>query len=916
MRNLLIISAVSAICSGALAQTNECYVAAGATKFLSEFGYSWANDDWLLKTGPGELTCVADYKNTKINLLIKEGSYLINRQCHIAAGSMIIKNGATVRFESNTTKMLGNGNWYIQLEGDGTGSGDNLGAVSVGSTISDLYLGANSTWALTGDATIYTFGSNNAIFSGASASSGPTLNMNGHTLTLKGKTGSSVFRPRWKWTINNAGPIVVRNGQFARHKTTNVISPNIPLISFTDGAVMNSYGNGTIWSSVDAFSFESGTMLKKGSQGETGVSLTMKKVTGPVEISSDATVTISNEYVVRGSDLLVGHHLVSANTLTFSSGCKLSFDDFGGVSLVPGTVYTVATSSSSISGTPVLTGDAETFFTVANTGTALTLTVKSGVIVDVVNGWGLRQGAENAAANTAAVAAHIGEIADNAILYISDGEYWFTDAFDLSQITAANIKLWNPERAATLRGGVKFGAATNVTVENVIFKECAGPAIIAEDTAGLTVRGCMFDKVGGLYVDGNKYLFAAIDVTDFNVTNNTYVLDGMLYDGQGYFERGSQCELSEAYADAVVLNIPTENLWTPWNWVTATNRLALSSSAYNGKTLRKIGGGTFDPQNTGVQTVGIASVELVKGCYWARSDSHFGVAGGAVHVCNGASLTLAGSGENIKNRVVTISGSGLGGEYPAVRISQSAVYNKTDNVHWMLEGDATMYASVTGENGIFYHSTVHMDNHTLTLNGVADSNYRVGRWLVWYEGGTVIVDKASFSVSAGDNATSYRSDDKTMPVFRFVNGAKFIPDTDEAFNLIRNVTFATGTRLTTKNSNKVNASFDDFAGNPTISDNIMSITINGIYAIAASDILSGTLPTLMNGSLAFGSNAEWVVSGSLAAFGSHRVALFSAEGGISGKLKSIADQTTDLSVYRHEKTLYIGPPLGFVLVVK
>ena len=44
--------------------------------------------------------------------------------------------------------------------------------------------------------------------------------------------------------------------------------------------------------------------------------------------------------------------------------------------IVDGTTYTVATSETSISGTPTLIGDAAKLFTIANTGKALTITTK------------------------------------------------------------------------------------------------------------------------------------------------------------------------------------------------------------------------------------------------------------------------------------------------------------------------------------------------------------------------------------------------------------------------------------------------------------------------------------------------------------------------------------------------------------
>ena len=370
-----------ALCAFATAhaKTNTFYVAEGATlsvdQVVAASNFTFSAGDCLRKTGKGQLTATTKYKDTKLDILVEEGVYFVDVTAHSQGASLVVKDGATI-YAGSSEKAL-DGNWNVSFEGSGTGEGDYLGAIAVRFANTDSFFGgANTSYTMTGDATIYTVGGMNAIFSGVSASSGTTLNMNGHTLTIRGKLENSIFRPRWKWTVRNPGPIVVKNGVFARHNTTNDISPNIPLVSFVNGASMDTYSTESIWGNVDAFEFEDGTTLKKSaSYGVSNVTLTMKKATGPVAISFDATVTISQEFGVRGTDMANDYKLTSANALTFSDGCKLSVTNWGGVLLSPGSVYTVASSETSVFGTPELTGDAAAVFTVANTGTALTLTV-------------------------------------------------------------------------------------------------------------------------------------------------------------------------------------------------------------------------------------------------------------------------------------------------------------------------------------------------------------------------------------------------------------------------------------------------------------------------------------------------------------------------------------------------------------
>ena len=223
----------------------------------------------------------------------------------------------------------------------------------------------------------------------------------------------------------------------------------------------------------------------------------MKKATGPVAISSDATVTISQEFGVRGTDPVneMAHVCQCAHVhrrvRAFIRGSRRSC-------AVGGTVYTAATSVASIAGVPTPTGDAAMLFTVANTGSALTLTVKSGII-DVVRDWNLQTNDVNAAANnTAAVAAHVAEVVDGTILYFPSGDYWFTDTLDLSSVTATNVRLWNPAGTAKLRGGVRAGAASNVTVDELVFSGCG--AGDRGDEHGGTYRHGLHLRQGGRLV--------------------------------------------------------------------------------------------------------------------------------------------------------------------------------------------------------------------------------------------------------------------------------------------------------------------------------------------------------------------------------------------------------------------------------
>ena len=900
------------------ATTNTFYVAEGQTltvdQVVAASNFTFAAGDWIRKTGPGTLNAVTTYASTQLNVLVEEGVYSVSCKAHSKNGTLIIKNGATL-MHSNFSNAF-EGGWNVSFEGHGTGVDDNLGAICVRGSNSNAILGSYGTWTMTGDATIYTIGTGNPLFSGTGASSGPTLDMQKHTLTLLGKEGvAAMFRPRWRWGLTNPGHIVVRRCMFARHDTTNDFSSNIPLITFLEGASMDTYGTSSIWGKVNAFEFEAGTAIKKGSNGQTGVALTMKKVTGPVDISSAITVTISQEFGVRGTDMANGDKLVSANALTFLDGCKLSVTNWAAVSLSPGTTYTVATSSAGITGTPVPDGGAAPVFTAANTGTALTLTVKTGII-DVVNDWGVQPGAENAAANTAAVAAHVAEVVDGSTIYFPAGDYWFTDTFDLSSVTASGVTVWNPEKLAVLHSGIALGAAADMTVRGIVFKECAGPAVVATGTAGLVIDDIVVDHVTGAYAGGH-YPFVAVNVTGFYLKDCAWKADEAIWDGQAYFDGGTQEDLSEAYAGAIVAHVPRgfwvgreNNDWAAWNDV--TGRMWLAATAYSGKTLRKTGQGTLDP-GADLAALGIAAVELLEGQFVARAGDQLGVAKGPVHVWNGANLTVAGGSKVIASRTVTVSGTGISESNPAVRFTSNVVWDKTDSATWTLEGDTTMYAAATGENGTFLWGGIYMNGHHLTLNGVENGHFRFGRSFNWRGGGTVTVSRATLSASSATKG-DYKISEGADPKFFFTNNAKFVPDDGNICDIVKDCDFAYGTRIAPKYAD-VPVSFTNLAGAPTGTVNAATVTVTGKYAARSADVVAGKHATFA-GAFAFGAGATVELDDPSIPLSTYTLA--TAAGGIAGKPATAgATAAAGWSVFkRGANTLCIGPMPGTILVVR
>ena len=276
-------------------------------------------------------------------------------------------------------------------------------------------------------------------------------------------------------------------------------------------------------------------------------------------------------------------------------------------------------------------------------------------VVNVVSDWGLQTGSGNAAANTAAVAARVAGVSDQTELQFPTGDYWFTDTLDLSSVTASGLTV-SASGAAVLHSGITLGGASGVTVKQLQFNGCAGPAIVANGTDGLVVTNCTFTDVGGLYTDGNKYIFAAVDVNGLNVVDGTYSFSDAHLDGQAFISGGTQDKLSEAYANAIVIKNTGDVAWA-----TATNGLGLTDAAFNGKQLRKIGipqSGSGLLSGDGTQaTLGINGIEILQGRYYVSSNGHCG--NGYIRVHSGAQLQIDGSsGIRISSRWVYLSGAG------------------------------------------------------------------------------------------------------------------------------------------------------------------------------------------------------------------------------------------------------------------
>ena len=922
-RSILLVSFLTLSGNVYSAVTNVFNVPKGTTltidEIASENNYSFSDGDWIRKTGEGQLNASTTFKSTQLNLLIEEGVYFLpdslGEAAHTGGSKIIIKSGATLNIEGGISQVISNA-VDVVFEGEGTGEGDNLGAIAIGGDIQGYILGSwdHSTLTMSGNATIYSYGSFNCLIGGKR-----TLNMNSNTLTVRGKDKTSTFYPYNDWFIQNTGSFIFRNGVFARRQgnISNKFTPFIPVVYFKDGASMTQYRNPSLWDQVDLFDFEYGTKISDTKyRVKEEISLNLNRVKGPVTSCDPYApiVSITNEYIVTSSDLTQGKYLDSEKEFGFGENCILTIADYEDFTVNPDCVYTVAVSKVGITGVPKLVGEAFTFLKLIKEDKVLALKSNEGS-VDAVKHWGIKTGSENAQANSLAVAKNKSRLVDESKILFRSGEYWFSDSFDLSGVSVSNLAL--TADGAVFHAGISLGASKDVTIRGFVFDSCERPAVSASGTDGLLITDCVISNVVGLYTNGKKYIYAAVDVNNFNATQNKYWFDELNLDGQGYFEGGSQSAASEAYVNSVVVKSIDINIWS--RWAGTTNLLGLSESAYNGKSLRKIGFGTVefnDATNLSNQIIfphlGISGVHIVEGRYISRNDSYLGVSGQPVYVHDGGILQMRG--EAAKNRTIYVSGNGYNG-MGAIRFDSGNPGRKSSGITWVLEGDALVCSRQVGENLLFSNEKVYANGHTLTFrpeSSKAGITNVINGSVEWYGGGVVNVrcSTLSSSVSAGGSAVK----DGNAPMFVFEGDAVYAPANNDISGLVKNCRFEEGALIAPKNQTSL--TFGDFSGFPVAGETLSSIEIDGCYRFELDDMISGKIPDVAC-AVVFGPSSTWEADRpeDIPA-GNHEI--FKSDIGIASSPKRLPyDAYKDLRAFRsNPKTLSVGPRIASVIVLR
>lgn len=872
----------------------------------------------LIKTGEGFFDPGSSaIKDVGIKgVLIRAGRYYASADAElgVGGGEITVEKGATLVLDAPSgTKNIASRTIYIA----GCGSSIDFPAVRVAVNSWSVFDGV--TWRLTDDATIYL-----AVKAEVSTFNYPNVYAGGHTLTLAGVSDCTHRMPMgFLW--REGGKIVVDQGVGLSMGTNRpaggwfyATSGGIPVFQFNEGAVFKP-------SALENFDLVKKCVFLSESkiQPLSGAALacSLLELTGTPTVSADATeLTISNSFAILETDILASRALTVAGALTFGPLCTFSIPDLGAnlVKIAQGTELTIATAAA-ITGTPALNVTAARFFDIVNTGTELKLVRKAdqGPVVFLGEDWGCLPGEENAAANAAAVQSHLVGLADNTLVLIESGDYWFANGFDVSALAAKGVTVAgiNQIDPAVFHSPVILGAAEGFSLEAVVIKGTTGPAVVATGTQGLAIRDCVLSGVVGTWTDGKAYPYVFADVADLLVTGCSHS-DAVspAWAASACLSGGSQLPLSEVQAGAFVINVGPG---LSKNWATTLADSGLAAEALAGLCFIKIGSGEFrtkdGSEDTAIATAGISNVVIRAGRYAVANDVGFGVARGDVSVEAGATLVLRGAWGNIRSRNVELSGMGSSREYPTVRV-EDYPGQIVDGANWVLNSDVAFYHAkpMADKNcDIFNYTYVYGNGHTLTLDGVDGASYGIVHGALWRYGGTLVVN-SGIRLLASPKIGAWPYDAGTpAPLFAFKSGSGFATDNADIFGFIKRMSFEDSTTFAPTAA--MDVVLDELTGAPTLDVNVSSLTINKLYAVRKADALADRYLDCP-GTLAFGANAA---VGADDATGLEDKTAFHAVGGITGSPKRADSlKSAHVRVVRKDANTWAFQGCGLLLLVR
>jgi len=343
-----------------------------------------AEGDTIVKRGAGMLTDSEDALalTSSLTFVVEAGE--LEESLARTGCTFTVSSGASVvvkqdlRYFGSYAKPA-----TFNLSGAGTEAHPGALSVEVTASMNNQFIDYN----LTDDTTIYTTStsSSGTTFSGGMETghgiSHNRFTMNGHTLTFKGISSSSIFRLRLNAWFVNPGPIVLNGVGFTRTGAYAIYCEGtpkkIPLVKLINGARLNCV-NSSLADKIEEVDCEYGTTICKVYDDPSDY--TLAKITGCPSISADQIITVG-ALSVRLPELTLGHRLSAAGTLAFpEGGAVISIDEFW--SLPQGVACEIIAANALSGGTKLFADSNDVALTLSSTNVTATFTGEASTYAD------------------------------------------------------------------------------------------------------------------------------------------------------------------------------------------------------------------------------------------------------------------------------------------------------------------------------------------------------------------------------------------------------------------------------------------------------------------------------------------------------------------------------------------------------
>ena len=474
--------------------------------------------------------------------------------------------------------------------------------------------------------------------------------------------------------------------------------------------------------------------------------------------------------------------------------------------------------------------------------------------IDAVAEWGIRTGAENAAANSAIFAEKLAALTGGRVIYFPKGEYYFSEPLTVNK---AEIGLRGDYGTSVLRAADGFTGSSLISVtanygsvKYLTLQGVEGPAISVSGCMSFITCGNQFKDVAGT-IDGagGKYPISAVNVTYLEVYGNVSTASPTPYAGNVYL--GGTCtKTPKCEPNASEVNIFV-NEGETLDFYAALNRTCYQKSDLKGQKVVKLGFGTLIATNDLASKTGsyFLGMDVAEGVLRACCDYDFGYKDygtkDPLYVRSGATVRLANKTSSImfNNRVVHLAGSGLIGEPGALVCEGHAEGNISQ---YRIDADAVVATTFTEDYSLCFQSGETRSNcdfqgHTLTLRGAdGGKGFRFVNKFQMRGTGRLIVD----GVYLGQASKPVVNEPNTPPAsigLTLENGATFRPRTQDFVSLFTDIEVDATSKVWGGEASA--AAFDmtigGWAGAGSVDAGISSLTITNSFKASADDLLAG-----------------------------------------------------------------------------